>query len=227
MAHSYTCLVPFYNEDRRILNVLKIIEKVKKITQIICIDDGSTDETVRSLRRKYPHIFLVRLPRNSGKAAAVSAGLTYAEHENILLVDADLIGLKEKDLERATDIFSKQNCDMILLRRVRSPLFVRLCRGDVLLTGERILKKTDLLRIMETRPNGYELEVAINAYMMKHNKRTVWVPSHAINTYKIHKWDPGLAFSKYLDILGMFTFNGLVWYFFHFITFARKEAQAT
>jgi glycosyltransferase involved in cell wall biosynthesis len=44
-AATIACLIPFFNEQHRILTVLSEAVKIKGIDQILLIDDGSTDET--------------------------------------------------------------------------------------------------------------------------------------------------------------------------------------
>ena len=61
--------------------------------QIIFVDDGSTDDTWRAiemLAARDPRVLGIRLRRNFGKAAALSAGFGAAEGEIIFTMDADL-----------------------------------------------------------------------------------------------------------------------------------------
>lgn len=61
--------------------------------EMIFVDDGSTDgswSVIQSLAEADPRVFGVRLRRNFGKAAAISAGTVVATHEFVLTIDADL-----------------------------------------------------------------------------------------------------------------------------------------
>ena len=61
--------------------------------EIICVDDGSTDETAAALTLKNstePRIKLLSLSRNFGKEAALTAGLDNANGDCIIPLDADL-----------------------------------------------------------------------------------------------------------------------------------------
>ena len=40
-----SCIIPAYNEESTIINVLKTIKKVRTIDEIIVVDDGSDDRT--------------------------------------------------------------------------------------------------------------------------------------------------------------------------------------
>ena len=74
---------------------------------------------------------------------------------------------------------------MLILRRIKAPLFVKLTRGDILSTGERIIKK-DLLLTVLNYTKGWELESKVNLFMFKNNKHVLWFPHSGINTHM--KW---------------------------------------
>ncbi|MFD2248604.1 glycosyltransferase family 2 protein [Pontibacter ruber] len=183
-----TCIIPCYNEGERIAQVLEVITKVRGITQIVCVDDGSTDGTADYIETYWPEVQLVRMPYNQGKAAAIGHGVKAVENELVLLMDADLQELKREEIEHAIDSFRLHPAiDMIILRRINSPWFVRWYRSDILLSGERLLRKSDLEQVMQSKMKRYQLEVAINRYMLKNKKIVRWMPWSAMNTYKVDK----------------------------------------
>lgn len=182
-----TCIIPFYNEEYRVFQVLEVVTQIKNIDQIICVDDGSEDDTADIIQKYYPTVELIRLPYNQGKAAAIRQGLQIAEHENILLMDADLQSINKSEVEKAIQAIAQHNLDMLILRRVNAPWFVKFDRGDILLSGERIVKKKDLLKIFNQNVNRYQVELAINLYMQKHKRNVRWMPWSATNTYKSKK----------------------------------------
>ena len=58
--------------------------------EIILVDDGSTDETLQIVRKSFPHVVTIALTRNSGKGAAVRAGMQAARGDRRLYMDCDL-----------------------------------------------------------------------------------------------------------------------------------------
>lgn len=185
---SVTCLIPFYNERDRIAHVLNVITMVPQISQVVCVDDGSTDGTSAYIKANWPAVEVLELPCNQGKAAAIQQGVKLAKYELVLMMDADLQELQVHEIENAIQAFIEQRTvDMLILRRINSPWFVRWYRSDILLSGERLLWKTDLEKALAQAAKRYQLEVAINRYMLRHKKVVRWVPWSAVNTYKVDK----------------------------------------
>ncbi len=90
-------VVPAYNEDDVILEFnrrLSIVRHELSLpTEVIFVNDGSTDDTLALLRRlkaEDPTIGIVDLSRNFGKEIALTAGLDYARGDLVVIIDADL-----------------------------------------------------------------------------------------------------------------------------------------
>lgn len=184
-----SCIIPFYNEGERLFTVLNEIQKVKNIEEIICVDDASNQDHSLTIRQRFPAFQLIRLTNNLGKSGAVRKGLDAATGEYILLLDADLQNLQYQEIEKA--IYALQHnddIDMLILRRVNAYFFVKWNRADTLFTGERILRKRDLEKVFEADVKGWQLESAINHYMLQHDKKVLWTPQSATNTHKPQKW---------------------------------------
>ncbi len=91
-------IIPAYNEDAVILEVLKSIPKQMKIYKknynltAIVVDDGSTDKTA-SLASSVPGVILIKHLLNSGAGAATRTGLLLAkndtDYEFAATMDAD------------------------------------------------------------------------------------------------------------------------------------------
>ena len=88
---------PVYFEQEVIGHFLAAVTAVLARTgwsyEIVLVDDGSTDRTVALIREAIAadsHIRLVEFSYNHGKAAAMTAGLTYASGTRVLCMDPDL-----------------------------------------------------------------------------------------------------------------------------------------
>lgn len=224
-----SCIIPFHNEGERILDVLAPVTQVQGVSQIVCVDDGSSDGGAALVCDRFPQVVLVSLPENQGKAEAIRQGLARVAQPYTLLLDADLRFLNAHELDLAISLMvSKPRIDMIILRRVNAAVNAKITRGDVLYSGERILKTDDLRCVLESRPRGYQIEIAINQYMRDRHKQVYWMPSSAQNTYKSVKRGlvPGLK--EDLDMFEeMLAYEGAGAYVQQLLTFARNEAPGS
>ncbi len=90
-------IVPLYNEKDSLPflyeELVATITAYSRDYELIFVDDGSTDgsfELLREFQDRDPRIRLVRMRRNFGKSAALSAGFRLAEGAIIVTIDADL-----------------------------------------------------------------------------------------------------------------------------------------
>ncbi len=90
-------VVPMYNEEA-VLAVLfarlrPVLDYLHVPYEIVAVDDGSKDRTAQIVleqRRTWQELRLVRLMRNSGHQAAITAGMTAAVGDFVVTLDADL-----------------------------------------------------------------------------------------------------------------------------------------
>ena len=90
-------IIPVFNEEKNIprvyARVLAVLGKLPYEKEIIFIDDGSTDGSVReigALAQKDSRVKSVEFSRNFGKEIATTAGIHNASGDAIVLIDADL-----------------------------------------------------------------------------------------------------------------------------------------
>ena len=93
---SVSCVVPCFNEagslPRLLPRLREVLEACRVDWEIILVDDGSRDETgfVAARWACQPGIVAIRLSRNFGKEAALTAGLDAASGDVVVTLDADL-----------------------------------------------------------------------------------------------------------------------------------------
>jgi glycosyltransferase involved in cell wall biosynthesis len=86
-------VMPAYNEDKTIAEVIGQVQKIPHLLELIVIDDCSTDTTkqiVEDLADKDPRILYFRQPSNGGKTSALNKGFSLSQGEIVIVQDADL-----------------------------------------------------------------------------------------------------------------------------------------
>lgn len=90
-------VVPMFNEEGTLDYLFgrlePILEQLQCRYEIICVNDGSTDNTLEKLLqycKKDSRIKLVNFSRNFGKDTALTAGLRYSRGQAVIPIDADL-----------------------------------------------------------------------------------------------------------------------------------------
>jgi len=85
-------LIPAFNEEKNILEVINKTKKLKKFDKIIVVDDGSKDKTAELVKKT--KVTLLKHEKNRGKGEALKTGFSYISKirdiKNIVIIDADL-----------------------------------------------------------------------------------------------------------------------------------------
>ncbi len=135
-------IIPAFNEEENVpllhANLSRILEKQPFTYEVIYVDDGSSDNSFQQLSKLAAsdiHVRVVRLRRNYGQTAAISAGVHHSVGEVLVFMDGDLqndpvdIPRLLKKLDEGYDIVSgwrKNRQDARLSRKLPSWLANRL-----------------------------------------------------------------------------------------------------
>jgi glycosyltransferase involved in cell wall biosynthesis len=84
-------VIPVFNEQRWIREVVRRVREVPIPKEIILVDDCSTDGTREILKElEGDEVRVIHQPRNCGKGASLRLGFTHATGDVIIVQDADL-----------------------------------------------------------------------------------------------------------------------------------------
>jgi hypothetical protein len=90
---SCSVVIPCHNESGNIQECLRRVPQMGSWTEIVVVDDGSTDDTcekVKEIMAQDPRVRLIALEKNQGKASAVRAGFDAAVGDVLMILDADM-----------------------------------------------------------------------------------------------------------------------------------------
>tara|TARA_B100002051_G_C16708685_1_gene625375 strand:- start:1153 stop:1842 length:690 start_codon:yes stop_codon:yes gene_type:complete len=113
----FTILIPVFNEEKTIKEILDKISKIKIENvnfEIIVIDDGSNDKTKNILENNASlYNKLISYERNQGKGHAIKKGLNAATGKYVIIQDADL-EYEPSDINKFISLIKKFDSDLII-----------------------------------------------------------------------------------------------------------------
>lgn len=225
-----TVLVPCYNEEDGIADTVTSLHEAfhdHPDFEILVIDDGSTDQTARSLApllERYPEVRVLTHDRNRGYGAALKTGLARSRGRWIAITDADGTYPNHR-LPELIGIADAENADMVVGARTASDARYSLVRTlpKIFLTawaswlaksripdlnsGMRVMRKTAVLRFVKILPDTFSFTTTITLAMLTNALRVVYVPvgyRPRTGTSKIRPIRDTLRFVQLITRTGMY-----------------------
>ncbi|WP_425447475.1 glycosyltransferase family 2 protein [Dethiothermospora halolimnae] len=166
--YKITAIIPAFNEEETIGDILKTIKKIDLIEEIIVVSDGSTDRTIDIA--KSLNVEVVELSNNIGKGGAVKRGVEKSHGDIVLFLDADLIGLRSEHVTRLLLPVISDECDMSIGVFDNGRFITDLAQKlTPFLTGQRAIKTEVFNDIPNIEITRYGIEVAITKHVTKNN----------------------------------------------------------
>ena len=221
-------IIPMYNEqeslDSLFLELSDLFGQEAK-TEIIFINDGSSDNTLNILESKiknYPSWSIINLYRNYGKSVALQAGFDNSKGEIIATMDADLqdnpkeIHHLIEELEKGYDVVSgwKKNRKDPLEKKIASKIFnffVRVFSGLKIHDsncGIKVFKRevTEMLTLYGGRHRyipllAHQKKFLISEVVVDHREREFGISKYGVKRYSDGFFDflTILFLGKYMD----------------------------
>ena len=195
-------IIPVFNEGKTIDQVLKNVRKVNLkgySTEIIVVDDASTDETLSILEKWQRKVKIISHDLNLGKGAAVRDGIKNSSGDLIIIQDADLeydpgyYSVLLKPISQGARVvygtrllnyplnFWGKNKTVLPLHLIANKFLTTLTNilyGSYLTdmeTGYKVFRK-DILQKIDIRSNGFDFEAEITAKILKQGIKIIEVP---------------------------------------------------
>ena len=165
-----TAIIPAYNEEQTIAEVLECVKQVNDIKEIIVVSDGSSDQTAEVARRC--GVAVIELTENVGKGGALKAGTSKSSSHILLFLDADLIGLTPEHVKSLIDPVLNDEADMSIGIFKNGRMFTDLAQKVTpCLSGQRAIKRAILDKIPNMDISRYGVEVALTKFADEHSIR--------------------------------------------------------
>jgi len=168
-------ILPAYNEAGRVGEVLAAVSRAPSVSQVVVVNDGSTDATAARVLET-PDVYLLSLPRNQGKGAAMAAGARFTDAEVLLFLDADLIGLTPEHVERLVEPVRSGRAQMAVGRfcggRYWTDLSQRIAPS---VSGQRAIAREVFDQIPGVHSARYGVEMLITRFCRYYRVQTVAV----------------------------------------------------
>lgn len=152
-----SCIVPVYNEAKRVMDVLKVLIGHELVDEVIVVNDGSTDNSEEVLRG-VNGVDVVSYKGNKGKTHALKVGFERAKNDWVMTIDSDLLGLTVGAVTALIEPIIKGEAMMTLSLRKNSLSIFRLFKLDFV-SGERVFQKKiigDLSKLEDLPGFGFE-----------------------------------------------------------------------
>ncbi len=171
---SVTAVIPAYNEERTVGAVVRVVKESSLVSEVIVVNDGSADGTSQAARRAGAKV--IDLPVNRGKGAAIRVAMEAGHGDVLLLLDADLVGLRGEHVEALLTPVLRGDCEMTVGvfegGRPATDLAQAIVPG---LSGQRAVKRSLLNGACDLEMSRFGVEVVLNRLTREQHARVMEV----------------------------------------------------
>ncbi len=176
--NGISVLIPSYNEEKNIKKVINLIKKNKHVTQIVVINNNSTDRT-EAIVRSIKDVELVFCAKQ-GKGYSMAEGLLHATNDIVMFLDADICNYSNKLIDLLVEPILYKDVDFVkgsfqrsggrVTELVAKPLlellFPELKCFDQPLSGTIVGKKSLFEKMKFEKRYGVDVGILIDAFLL-------------------------------------------------------------
>ncbi len=222
MALKVSVIIPCYNEKETLEEIVRQVVMVGIVSEIVIVDDGSTDgtrELLPQIEREHSLVRVMLHEQNRGKGAAVSTGFQNAAGDVFIIQDADLeydprdypALLKPIEEGRARVVYGsrflggprKTMFFWNMLANKFLTLVTNILYNTILSDMETCYKvfRADVVRGMKIRSRRFDFEPEVTAKVLKKGIRIYEVPI----SYNGREWAEGKKIKWYDAPIALWT----------------------
>ena len=166
MSKKVTAIIPAYNEETTIAQVVKVLLSSVYVSEVFVISDGSSDQTAQRARAAGARVH--EIPRQGGKGEAMLHALIHAPAPIVAFFDADLRGLTAAHVEQLVLPVLNGSRAMNVGLRDRGWWVTALTRHLPLIAGERVMLRSVIEQTPAQYVKGFMVEASLNYYCRSH-----------------------------------------------------------
>ena len=191
-SNNISIIIPAKNEARSLETLLPEIKSSYPESEIIIVNDGSTDNTVEICKEN--GVIVISHPYNIGNGAAIKTGARAANSDILVFMDADGQHAP-KDIKRLLEKIH-QGYDMVVgarqtdthasfLRRIANAIYNRMAsimtgfKIDDLTSGFRAVRARHFKKFLYLLPNGFSYPTTSTMAFFRSGLTVAYVPIRA------------------------------------------------
>tara|TARA_B100000900_G_C20570236_1_gene712937 strand:- start:347 stop:1015 length:669 start_codon:yes stop_codon:yes gene_type:complete len=179
---SYSIIIPIFNEERYIPELLNNLKKYSEEGhEVLIINDGSNDNS-KSLLSNCNFIKLINLENNAGKGTALIEGLKASINNEIIIFDGDL-ELNPSEIKKLMILDKSRNINSVFANRFsKYQSFSLLDLGNRFITFLfNFLNSSNIKDVLCCAKAFFKSDIQINALKSKKFDIDVEITSHLLN----------------------------------------------
>ncbi len=168
-------VVPAYNEEETVGDIIRVLISIQQIGEIIVVCDGCTDDTPKMAVEAGADI-IIEMPRNVGKGGAMMVGVRKAKNDVILFLDADLIGLTPDHVISLIEPVILNKADMTVGVFEKGRVATDFAQTVApFLSGQRAVRRKLLENMSDLDAARFGVEIALTRFAVVNNLKVVEV----------------------------------------------------